>query len=151
MRAKYQKHYSTLEPFHFSYTDWPSEAPKSAREQEDRCHSIFPPLDIFSSGANGLRIWPPPWTCCTRTETPPLGWKLRVNATRFISSCHVTNDKRWLLKKNMTTSCNIKRQWKADKGIERALPKIKSETSETRHRGTRLNNSACTSWRRTKI
>ena len=38
-----------------------------------RCHSIFPPPDIFSSGANGLRIWPPPRNCCTRTETPPLG------------------------------------------------------------------------------
>ena len=25
-----------------------------------RCHSIFPAPDIFSSGANGLRIWPPP-------------------------------------------------------------------------------------------
>ena len=42
----------------------------------------------------------------------------------------------------MTTSYDIKRQWKADKSIERALPKIKSETSETRHRGIRLNNSA---------
>ena len=62
----------------------------------NRCHSIFSPPDIFSSGANGLRVWPPPRTCCTRTETPPLGRKLWVNATRYISSCHVTNDKRRL-------------------------------------------------------
>ena len=36
VRAKNRKQCSTLEPFHFSYTDWPSEAPKPAREQEDR-------------------------------------------------------------------------------------------------------------------
>ena len=41
----------------------------------------------------------------------------------------------------MTTSCDIKRRWKADKSIERALPKIKSETSETRHRGISLNSA----------
>ena len=39
VQAKYRKQLrkgSTLELFHFSYTDWPSEGPKSAQEQEDR-------------------------------------------------------------------------------------------------------------------
>ena len=40
---------------------------------ESRCHSTFPLCDIFSSGASGLRIRPPPpRTCCNRTETPSL-------------------------------------------------------------------------------
>ena len=61
-------HYSSRKKKTCSYTA------QATAAVEDRCHSIFPPPDIFSSGANGLRIWPPPpdlWHY--RTETPPLG------------------------------------------------------------------------------
>ena len=38
-----------------------------------RCHSIFPPPDIFSSGANGLRIWPPPGLVALGRKLRPWG------------------------------------------------------------------------------
>ena len=58
-------HYSSRKKKTCSYTA------QATAAVEDRRHSIFPPPDIFSSGANGLRIWPPPRTCGT------IGRKLR--------------------------------------------------------------------------
>ena len=38
-----------------------------------RCHSIFPPPDTFSSGANGLRIWPTPGLVALGRKLRPWG------------------------------------------------------------------------------